>query len=145
MEHLSSPGHSVTTEIKVPRNVAFEFLQDPVNLGKWAFGCFNTRATEESGLYCGTSIFDKGITFFRISAHKDLYLIDYFVGERDALKPRISVRVIAGETYGRDDSYCLVTLDAWRDRGMSDERWQRLCISHETEILLIKSLIECEE
>ncbi len=144
MDHLSSRGHSVTAEINAPCTEVFEFLQEPMNLGKWALGCWDTRPTDEPGLYTGTSLFSGDKSFFRLSANKDLYLIDYLVGERDKLVPRISIRVIAGETVGSNDSCCLVTVDAWRDIAMNDERWRQLCISHETEILLIKALIERE-
>ncbi len=144
MDHLSSRGHSVTAEINAPCSEVFEFLQEPMNLGKWALGCWDTHSTDEPGLYTGTSLFRGEKSFFRLSANKDLYLIDYLVGERDKLVPRISIRVIAGETVGSNDSCCLVTVDAWRDIGMNDERWRQLCIGHETEILLIKTLIERE-
>ena len=35
-----------------------------------------------------------------------------------------------------------VTLLAWREAGMSDERWSRLIASHEAEILLLRARIE---
>ncbi len=145
MNHADSRGHSVTAEINVPWRKAFDFLQQPLKLGQWALGSWDARATEESGVYYGTSLFNGEKTFFRIEAKESLRLIDYFVGDRTALQPRISARIIPGPQYGNNDAFCLVTLDAWRDLGMNDERWRLLCSCHETEILLLKALIEREE
>ena len=114
----------------------------PMNIGKWALGCWDTQTTDETDLYCGTSLFDGELTFFRVVGNPELNLVDYFLGDRDALQPRISARVIAGDVYGRKDSYCLLTLNACRDVTMDDARWHQLCMCHETEILLLKALIE---
>jgi hypothetical protein len=39
---------------------------------------------------------------------------------------------------------CLVTLISWRAEGMSDSRWRRLCVSHETQMYIIKHMIESD-
>ena len=142
MQIFSSPGYSVTIEVNVSANAAFEYLREPLNLGKWALGCWDTQATDEPGLYKGTSLFDQQTTFFKFQINEELGLIDSHLGDKDALKPRISIRVIAGEVYGNLPTFCLVTIDAWRDAGMDDARWRQLCMCHETEILLVKALIE---
>jgi len=33
---------------------------------------------------------------------------------------------------------CLATLLAWRPAGMTDDRWRRLIVTHETEMLLVR-------
>jgi hypothetical protein len=38
--------------------------------------------------------------------------------------------------------HCLVTLLAWRGKSMSDQRWHQLCVCHETEVFLLKGLLE---
>ena len=50
--------------------------------------------------------------------------------------------VVPGDRLGLGPNACLLTLLAWRVKGMADERWARLCASHEFEVFLIKSLIE---
>lgn len=145
MDHSDSRGHSVTIEINVAWKKAYDFLREPINVGRWALGSWNAQAADEDGLYYGTSLFDGASTFFRVEAKEDLRLIDYYVGQPDSLQPRISARIIPGTNYGNKASFCLLTLNAWRDLGMNDERWRQLCICHETEILLIKALIERQE
>ena len=59
-----------------------------------------------------------------------------------SLKPRISIRIIHANTISKDEPCCVVTLNAWQDSQMNDERWKRLCVTHEAEIHLLKALIE---
>lgn len=138
----SSLGHSVTMEVLVPAELAFKYLAIPENIGRWALGCWDASLSEHDGLYSGTSLFDGEKSFFRVDADQQRLLIDYYLGEPGQLKPRISARVVEGPSVSASDSCCLVTLTAWRDYNMNDERWARLCASHEAEIFLVKSLIE---
>jgi hypothetical protein len=145
MNQLHSPGHSVTIEINKSWEETYDYIREPLNLGKWALGCWDTRATDEEDLYVGTSLFNNETSYFRIEADKKTRVIDFLVGDQSSLQPRISVRIVPGEVYGNSDAFCLVTINAWRDMQMSDERWHQLCVCHETEILLVKALIEREE
>jgi hypothetical protein len=140
---MSSPGlsHCVTTQVDVPAPFAFAFLADPIRLGQWALGCMRTQATDEPGVYTGFSLFDESQGWLSIDAHPELGLIDYKVGPKGALVHRISARVIAGPSTGLSAGQCLVMLMAWRPAGMAEARWQRLCASHEAEILLIREQI----
>jgi hypothetical protein len=142
MDQFSTRGHCVTAEINVPWELAFDYLKEPMNLGDWALGCRDVKKTEESGLYSGNSIFDGKTVYFSIKAYKDIPLIDFLVGERNALQPRISVRLVPGPQSGNDKLVCLLSLSAWRNLDMDDARWHQLCVCHETEIILLKSLLE---
>jgi len=136
-----SPVYTVAAEVAVAAETAFNFLENPRNLGRWALGCFDTRPAG-AGLYRGTSLFDGSEAYFRIEPHRSLYLLDFHLGVPEAMTPRISVRVVAAEIYGGDHGHCIVTISAWRDRGMDNVRWHRLCVCHETEIALLKSILE---
>lgn len=137
-------GHSVSALIEAPAKHAFAFLADGAALGRWALGCFDTRKDEATGLYRGRSLFDGSEGFLRIDARPDLLLIDYHIGAPDNLLPRISARVVPHTVCGLPEDTCYATLTAWRDAGMSDARWQRLCATHEAEIWLVKSQIEAQ-
>jgi hypothetical protein len=49
---------------------------------------------------------------------------------------------VPGEDVGGDPESSLVVLSAWRTRSMDDERWRRLVVAHEAEILLLRHGIE---
>jgi hypothetical protein len=102
----------------------------------------NTEPAETPGVFTGHSLFDGAQGWFAIDAHPELLLIDYRVGPKDALRRRISARIVPGAVLGLAENHCLVTLLAWRTSDMGDERWQRLCATHEAEIWLIKAQIE---
>ena len=77
--------------------------------------------------------------------HGDLSQIDFNVGSApDKLTMRISVRVLASESLGYPPGGSLITLTAWRPQAMTDERWERLMRTHETEILMIQAQLDGE-
>jgi hypothetical protein len=135
-------AHTTTQLVAAPAVAAFEFLRDPVRLGRWSLGCLDTAATDTPGLYSGRSLFDGGTGWFRIDANAAMWNIDFLVGTPQRLVRRISARIIPGPDLGYADETCLITLAAWRPAEMDDARWTRLCAAHEVEILLIKAQIE---
>ena len=132
--------HGASAEVAVPATVAMAYMCDGLSLGEWSLGCWDTRRVED-GLYVGKSLFDGGETWVRIVA-EDL-AITYHVGwDRDHLVPRIMVLVVPGPATDRAPDHCVVTMLTWRGRDASDERWHRVAVTHETEILLIKARLE---
>jgi hypothetical protein len=138
-------AHCATALVGVGADKAFEFLADPLLLGTWSLGCMRTQASKTAGPYVGTSLYNDSQTSFDIKAHRELLLIDYFVGETGAFKPRISVRVVAADTCGLEDGQCYVSLLAWRPSQMTNARWAQLCAAHDAEIWLIKARLEGPE
>jgi hypothetical protein len=112
--------HTVTAEITVPAESAFRYLADPLKLGLWALGCFDTQPTETDGLFKGTSLFDGSEAWFRIETDPKRFLIDYHVGDSKHQLPRISTRIVPGPNYGGDAQHCMVSMTAWRVSDMSD-------------------------
>ena len=139
---MSDLSHAATLRVDVEATVAFDFLADPLRLGRWSLGCFDTRAAGSTGLYTGASLYDGAPAWFRIDADRARYLIDYHVGDAASQAPRISARVISGPVCGLPETTCYVTLTAWRTASMDDDRWARLCTAHNAEIWLIKTQIE---
>jgi hypothetical protein len=134
--------YTVNIEVDVPATLAFGYLSDPEKIGRWALGCFDTRPAEYEGLYKGTSLFDNSETWVRVETDVKHLIIDYHVGDPSRQVPRIFTRVIPGEAYGQNSDHCIVIMTAWRMADMSDQRWHRLCATHDAEILLIKSQLE---
>jgi hypothetical protein len=141
---MNSLGHMVTRHVLAPRERAFTYLIDPIKLGRWSLGCFQTFLDDQSGVYSGKSLFDGSQGWFKIDPEPSRMLIDYWVGLPEKLAHRISVRVIDGFSVAYDGDTCLVMMMAWRPASMGQERWERLCASHEAEIWLIKEQIETE-
>ncbi len=52
------------------------------------------------------------------------------------------VRIVSGDVLEGDPRTCVVSLIAWRQETMDDDRWAGLKSGHEREILTIKRLIE---
>lgn len=134
-------SHVATCCVGVSAALAYDFLVDPAALSRWSLGCMDLVDVGH-GVYTGRSLFDGGQGWLSIDGDRSRLLIDYHVGTLEKREPRISARVIPGSVCGLDESVCYVTLLAWRSPSMGDERWQRLCASHEAEIWLIKSQIE---
>jgi hypothetical protein len=131
--------HGVSVEVAVAAQDAFGYLADPQMVGRWALGCFNAQPTKKPGLYRGISLFDDTKAWFWIDSDPRRLIIDYHVGDADHQLPRISIRIVPGPHYGGDAGRCIITMNAWRPVDMTEDRWQRLCATHETEILMIQA------
>jgi hypothetical protein len=62
--------------------------------------------------------------------------------DRDDLQPRNFVRILPGKMLEEDENTCFVTLLSWRSALADDNRWKQLCVSHETEMFIIKNRLE---
>ena len=134
--------HSSTIEVNAPTNIAFDYLSDGVAQGDWTLGSMNRRKLDNN-LYTGNSIFDGAELFVRIDADAEHLMIYYHVGaDPENLQPRNLVRIVPGEVVGENENTCLVTLLSWRNAIADDNRWKLLCVSHETEMFIIKNRIE---
>ncbi|MFO0991501.1 MAG: hypothetical protein U1E67_06170 [Hyphomicrobiales bacterium] len=141
-----SAGQSHITSIVVrqPAEHVFAIMADPAKLHRWSFGTWETKIAAD-GLVTGTSIFDGNRILVRIDADRERLSIDYKLGgNREALVPRIQVRVVPGAHLGLDAGHSVLTFMAWRAMAMDDDRWRRLTASHEFEVVLLKNLIENE-
>lgn len=139
---MHSLSHCATAVCDATAEVAFAFLADPTRLGSWALGCWDAEPAGERTVR-GTSLFDASTAYVRADPDSTRLSVDYAVGDGPGeLVHRISARVIPGPVLGFDESRSLVTLLAWRQAGMADERWSRLVASHEAEIYLLCARIE---
>ena len=83
------------------------------------------------------SLFDGEELFFRPLGDRGRLLVDYWVGaDAGSLALRAMTRAIP-----RARNSCVVSLTAWREATMGDERWERLVACHEVEIRLIQALL----
>ena len=91
----------------------------------------------------GTSLFDGAETFVRPLPHDGHLIVDFEVGDHPTtLVRRISARVVPGDEIGEQAATSLLVLTAWRVRSMDDDRWRRLVVAHDAEILLLRRRIE---
>ena len=134
--------HTATAEVAVDAETAFTFMSDGIKQGQWALGSWERRQVKQ-GLFVGISQFDYKETYVQISADPVRLLVDYSVGRSPkALLPRNSARIVPGPATKRNEKTCLVTLMTWRLADMADEAWEQLCVTHETEVFIIKGLLE---
>jgi hypothetical protein len=142
MTEVPALAHSVTALIEAPAELTFAFLTDPMQVGNWALASMRAEPADAPGIYRGRSLFDGAQNHFAIKAHPQLLLVEYIVGPREALTPRIRAQVIRAESVGLAATSCYLTLTAWRPADMPAARWSRLCASHNVEIWLIKEQVE---
>ncbi len=134
--------HSASIAVAVSPEAAFAFMADGVKQGNWSFGSWQ-RSQVGDDLFTGTSLMTGQQSFVRITADPQKLLIDYAVGPApDQLSPRIMARIIPGDVLGLEPGHCLISLIVWRTADMSDQRWHQLSVSHETEMYLIRHLLE---
>lgn len=132
-------SHCVTAECAVPARRAYAFLSNGLAVGRWALGSFDAEEVGEN-LFRGRSLFDGAPVLYRPVGDPERLIVDYHVGTTArTLVPRVMARVLPGDATGRGTRSCLVTLVAWRDRSMSDARWERLVACHEVEIRLVQA------
>jgi hypothetical protein len=133
--------HCVSSLCSAPPDHAFAYLTAPTRLGEWSLGCWDTRS--EDGIVRGTSLFDGAEALVRMIPVPEHRIVDFEVGDDPTrLVRRISARVVPGEDVGGSPGSSLVMLSAWRTESMDDERWHRLVVAHEAEILLLRHGIE---
>lgn len=134
--------HTATAEVAVDAKTAFNFMADGMKQGQWALGSWERREVNK-GLFVGVSLFDGKETWVRISADPERFLVDYFVGRSpEALLHRNSARIMPGPSTKRSEKTCLVTLMTWRLADMADQAWDQLCLSHKTELFIIRGILE---
>jgi hypothetical protein len=134
--------HSSTTAVNAPCSVAFDYLSDGVAQGDWTLGSMERKKIGDH-LYSGISIFNGAELYVRIDADPARLMIYYHVGtDVEDLQPRNVVRVLPGAVIGENNDTCLVTLLSWRNALADDVKWKLTCVSHETEMFIIKNRIE---
>ncbi len=137
--------HSASIDVHTLAERAFDYLADGLKQGEWALGSVERKALGDN-LYVGTSMFGVGQVYVRIQAHPELLTIHYHVGRHPGqLQPRNVIRVVPGPVVGRPAGHCIVTLLTWRAEGTADADWQRTCVSHETEMFIIKARLEAAD
>lgn len=137
--------HCCSCEVQSSPEEAFNYLSDGLRQGEWTFGSWNRRQIDEN-LFVGTSMFDGKETYIRIDTDPARFLIYYHLGsDPDNLAARNMIRVVPGKVVQAEGKKCIVTLLAWRSAFMDDLRWKQLCVSHESQMFIIKSRIEAVE
>lgn len=134
--------HTGSIEVRCTPGAALAYLSDGVQQGDWTFGAWNRRQLEDN-LFVGTSLFDRGDTYVRIKPDAGNFVIYYDVGRDPAdMHPRNMIRIVPGPVTGREPDVCIITLMTWRPVSATDEQWLKQCVSHKTEMFIIKDRLE---
>lgn len=133
--------HTSTTVVNKPANEVMAYIADGMKHNDWALGCLDRKQIGEN-LFHGRSLLDGGDTYVRLYPDFDNLHVYADVGRSsDDLLPRVFIRVVPGEIVDRDKDSCLVSLITWR-WDMADEDWMKMCVSHATEMFIIRSKLE---
>jgi hypothetical protein len=142
MEFDDQYCHTASTLVDRSAEVAFAFMSDGMKQTRWALGSWDRRRLGPD-LLVGTSLFNAKETFVRLVVDPAQLVVMYYVGaSAEALQPRNMARIVPGPAVGRDPGSCIVTLCTWRAADTPDDRWRLTCVSHKTEMYMIRHLIE---
>lgn len=136
--------HFARAEVSASPDLVLAYMTDAARIGRWNLGAMEAIRLP-SGAVQGTSLFDGSTTVFEFVAgaadpKSKSRTVDYRVGkDLGNLALRVSARIEEADGGG-----CTLILSAERPRDMDDARWARLCLTHDVEVLLIKSQAETE-
>ncbi len=134
--------HSSSIEVNIDTGTAFKYLSDGVAQGDWTLGSMQRKKIGDN-TYSGISLFNGDELFIQIEADPEKLIIYYHVGlDLENLQPRNVVRIVPGPVLGKADTVCLITLLSWRSAVADDAKWKLTCVSHETEMYIIKNRLE---
>lgn len=143
-ERAMTFAHLASSHVEAPSDFTFCHLSDGRKLGRWALGSVDLKPGVKGHVCHGVSLFDESAADAEIRPHPTLDLIDFHFGPNADRRPRVSIRVTPGADWGLNAQTCLVAITTWRDCGMTDDRWQRTCRTHDLEVLLFKAQIETD-
>ena len=139
LAHITSVQSSCNPE------KAFNCLSDLNQIPDWNFNLAEVRMVE-SHLAEGILKLNGEPILIQVSLEEKMKIIHFHLGNsKDALVPRIMIRVLSHPFLGKTGSGSLISMIAWRTEGMDDERWRALKAAHEYEILQIKAMLESKE
>lgn len=131
--------------VAVPAQVAFRFMADGQKQSNWAMFSWNRRHVS-GDLFVGTSLFDDKELYVKLVAREELSLVDYYCGaSADYLSWQVEARVIPGDAIGLDQNKSLINMTTWRTAKTDVVEWELMGHVWQTEIHLIKGLIERED
>jgi hypothetical protein len=134
--------HTASIDVNCTAEAALNYVADGIKQGEWALGSIE-REQIGDGLFAGTSMFSSDKLFVRIRPDTHNNVVFYDVGtDQSDLRPRNIVHCVPGPVVGKPANTCIVTLMTWRGEAESDDAWFRKCVSHKTEMFIIKARLE---
>ena len=134
--------HSSSIRVQADAQRASLMMADVERQGRWALGSWKRR-TVGAQTFVGESVFTGAETWVRIHADPVALTIDYEVGGNEGgLRFRNAARVFDGPVLGHPEGTSVITLFTWRLATQSDDAWAQICSTHETEMFLIRALLE---
>jgi hypothetical protein len=134
--------HCASVEVAGPAETAYAFMADGMNQNHWALGSMNRRALGDN-VFVGTSSFSGAEVYVKLVGHRDLLMVDYYIGPGpDALQPLVEARIKPGLALGIGVDHSVIALTIWRWLDATQAEWELHYHIWRTEIYLIKSAIE---
>ena len=121
-------------------NDIFNFMCDIQQINLWSFGIqWDLEHIFEGGIIQGISTYDQSISYLKITKNEKSKKINYWIGrDLQNLISRIYVRICPTNNINVNE----LSMIALRMDDMDDERWDNLIHLHQSEIKIIKELIE---
>jgi hypothetical protein len=142
MTSLQPWSYCASIAVKATAKRAFDFMADGNKQSDWALGSWN-RKQISADVFFGTSLLDGSEEYIRLVPREDLLLVDYYCGPApESLTWVVEARIVPGELIGLGPQMSLINMTTWRSANADPAYWQMIEHVWQTEIHLIKQLIE---
>jgi len=121
-------------------NDIFNFMIDINQINLWSYGIYwDYENILENNIIQGISNYDQSISYLKITKNDQSKKINYWIGKDiHNLISRIYVRISSTNERNMNE----LTMIALKTDDMNDEQWENLKDLHQSEIKIIKELIE---
>ena len=121
-------------------NDIFNFMIDINQINLWSYGIYwDYENILENNIIQGISNYDQSISYLKITKNDQSKKINYWIGKDiHNLISRIYVRISSTNERNMNE----LTMIALKTDDMNDEQWENLKNLHQSEIKIIKELIE---
>ena len=121
-------------------NDIFNFMIDINQINLWSYGIYwDYENIFEDNIIQGISNYDQSISYLKITKNDQSKKINYWIGKDiHNLISRIYVRISSTNERNMNE----LTMIALKTDDMNDEQWENLKDLHQSEIKIIKELID---
>lgn len=122
----------------VPPEFVKAYMLTPQYFDQWCLGCMKLQPSVND-TFRGESSFNGGVGYLKMFPSNENFNISYLIGGDPFLLNRLIVAQIVPDHSFDNKGGSVISLVAWRNTDMDDDRWNQLKQCHQVEIQLIRN------